>query len=252
MAPLPGSLFTRSKKLFNAQDNNGGNLENISKINGDLNHVEEESKGLAIEVIEAKIWSKMIEDKIPEVVPETINLWEMMAGLENIVQDCKLKREKVVVYFTNLRCVRKTYEDSCDVRVILKSLGVCVDERDVSMRSGFKEELKELIGEGFNGGLPRVFVGGRVEIDVGGNGGACDACGDIIFVPCETCSGSCKVYYEDDETKEEEDENGDGDGDEKGCRRSKPIFTIFVVGNGFTPIAVCRARNLTGNGGLRL
>ncbi|KAK6280119.1 hypothetical protein POUND7_020386, partial [Theobroma cacao] len=76
-----------------------------------------------------------------------------------VVSDCKLNKDKVVVYFTSLRGVRKTYEDCCHVRVILKSLGVRIDERDVSMHSGFKEELKELIGEVYRGGLPRVFVG---------------------------------------------------------------------------------------------
>ncbi|KAE8669602.1 homeobox-leucine zipper protein HAT7-like [Hibiscus syriacus] len=286
-----------------------GNLENGSKINGDLKQVEEGQKVLAMEVIEAKLWSKMIEDKIPKVVPktpirtppgepETINTWEMMAGLEDIsplrfpghfrsfsfdvpkpgwlqIEDKSdlgvtdfdpeiisgfreslqqlpredekerdsgkkvngVKGDKVVLYFTSLRGVRRTYEDCCDVRVILKSLGVRIDERDVSMHSGFKGELKELIGEGFNGGLPRVFVGGKyiggaeeirrmhedgeldkavqgcemADNDGGGNGGACEACGDIRFVPCETCSGSCKVYYEDDEMEENEQE-----GDEMG------------------------------------
>ncbi|GMI86937.1 hypothetical protein like AT5G39865 [Hibiscus trionum] len=82
-------------KLEDSHHNNGGNLENSSKINGDLKQVEEESKGLGMEVIEAKIWSKMIEDKIPKLVPktpirtppgepETINICEMMAGLEDI------------------------------------------------------------------------------------------------------------------------------------------------------------------------
>lgn len=318
-----------------------GNIENGTKINGDVKEVEDESKGLAMEVIEAKVWSKMIQDKIPKVVPktpirtppgepETINTWEMMAGLEDfsplrspshfrsfsfdvvrnsspkengtvspkpmwlqleenddrksgsgitdfdpeiissfkkslgqlppdnpfhlkphnekeqdyekkvnwVVSDSKLNKDKVVVYLTSLRGVRKTYEDCCHVRVILKSLGVRIDERDVSMHSGFKEELKELMGEGFKGGLPRVFlgkkyIGGAEEIrrmheegqlekavegcemvddDGGGNGGACEACGDIRFVPCETCSGSCKVYYEDDD-KEEGEEIGDDEGE---------------------------------------
>uniref|UniRef100_A0A5B7A0T1 Glutaredoxin domain-containing protein n=1 Tax=Davidia involucrata TaxID=16924 RepID=A0A5B7A0T1_DAVIN len=152
-------------------------------------------------------------------------------------------KDKVVLYFTSLRGVRKTYEDCCHIRVILKGLGVRVDERDVSMHSGFKEELKELLGDGFNGGslsLPRVFVGkkyiggaeeiwrmheeGQLEkvlegcemVDDGGGGGGggggnvggrvCEACGDIRFVPCEACSGSCKIYYEGD-FDEECDEN---------------------------------------------
>ncbi|KAG8384716.1 hypothetical protein BUALT_Bualt04G0147200 [Buddleja alternifolia] len=146
--------------------------------------------------------------------------------------------DKLIVYFTSLRGVRKTYEDCCHVRVILKGLGVKIDERDVSMHSGFKEELKELLGEGFGaGGLPRVFlgkkcVGGAEEIrrlnedgklekmvescelvdDDGGGGGVrnckiCEACGDIRFVPCETCSGSCKIYYEGDYDEEEFNES---------------------------------------------
>lgn len=144
-------------------------------------------------------------------------------------------KEKLVLYFTSLRGVRKTYEDCCHVRHLLKATGVRVDERDVSMHPGFKEELKELLG-GFIGGLPKVFigkkcVGGAMEIRrlhedgelekavegcemVGGDVGGCEACGDIRFVPCETCSGSCKIYYEDecdntDYEEEEEKEEGD-------------------------------------------
>ncbi|CAJ1828853.1 unnamed protein product [Sphenostylis stenocarpa] len=140
-------------------------------------------------------------------------------------------KDKVVLYFTSLRGVRKTYEDCCQVKLILKGLGMRVDERDVSMHSGFKEELRELLGDGYGGlGLPRVFVGNnyiggveeiqrlhedgklekllggceKIEDSVGGDGGGvCEACGDIRFVPCETCCGSCKIYYEGDEDEEE-------------------------------------------------
>ncbi|XP_061358041.1 uncharacterized protein At3g28850-like [Gastrolobium bilobum] len=146
-------------------------------------------------------------------------------------------KDKVVLYFTSLRGVRKTYEDCCNVRHILKGLGVRVDERDLSMHLGFKEELKELLGHEFGkGGLPRVFIGrsyiggvediqklhedGKLEklldccekIDDsngGDAGGVCDACGAIRFVPCETCYGSCKIYYEDDDDEEEDGEVGD-------------------------------------------
>ncbi|CAL5367845.1 unnamed protein product [Camellia sinensis] len=134
-------------------------------------------------------------------------------------------KDRVVLYFTSLRGVRKTYEDCCYVRVILKGTDVRIDERDLSMHSGFKDELKELLGDGFNGGgLPRVFVGkkligGTEEIrrlhedgqlekllegceKVDDGGGVCAACGDTRFVPCETCSGSCKVYYEGDYDEE--------------------------------------------------
>ncbi|KAL8160953.1 hypothetical protein V2J09_012442 [Rumex salicifolius] len=155
-------------------------------------------------------------------------------------------KERLVLYFTSLRGVRKTYEECCNVRMILKSLGVRVDERDVSMHSGFKEELKELLGESFGGGLPRVFVGDNyiggseeirrmheegklekvlercefVEGDGSFGGGSCEACGDVRFVPCETCSGSCKIYYEvDDEEEEQEEEEVDVEEDEFGFQR---------------------------------
>ncbi|WMV15141.1 hypothetical protein MTR67_008526 [Solanum verrucosum] len=93
--------------------------------------------------------------------------------------------------------------------MILKGLGVKIDERDVSMHAGFKKELKELLpGEGYM--LPRVFlgrkyIGGVDEIcrmDENGQlekvvescqrveNGVCESCGDVRFVPCETCYGS--------------------------------------------------------------
>ncbi|ESQ32622.1 hypothetical protein EUTSA_v10004235mg [Eutrema salsugineum] len=301
-------------------------------------------------LMEAKVWSSMMNEKIPKIVPktpiatppgepETINTWEMMDGLEDVIsplrspnhvrsfsfdvsrngdcehpkskfqengnvkplwlqmeeegldsscrfedfdpkiissfrkslqelpsdhpfhisiKDLKLNpgeeeeeekeetlgesrqtngKDKVIVYFTSLRSIRKTYEESCDVRVILKSLGIRVDERDVSMHSGFKDELKELLGDEFNNGvgitLPRVFLGRkylggaeeirklnedgkleklledceRVDENRNGNGHECEACGDIRFVPCETCSGSCKVYYGEEEEEEEDSES---------------------------------------------
>ncbi|KAG7030600.1 hypothetical protein SDJN02_04637, partial [Cucurbita argyrosperma subsp. argyrosperma] len=41
------------------------------------------------------------------------------------------------------------------------------------------------------------------------DGGVCEACGDIRFVPCETCSGSCKVFYDEEEEEEEEEEEAE-------------------------------------------
>ncbi|WMV17440.1 hypothetical protein MTR67_010825 [Solanum verrucosum] len=157
------------------------------------------------------------------------------------VTEYKVSKEKLVVYFTSLRGVRKTYEDCGHVRVILKGLGVKIDERDVSMHSGFKEELKELLGNEYSGGgLPRIFMGGkyiggadeirrmnedgklekfvenceRIEDGAVIGGCNCEACGDIRFVPCETCSGSCKIYYEADYEEDNEDEE-----DEYGFQR---------------------------------
>lgn len=135
---------------------------------------------------------------------------------------------KVVFYFTSLRGIRKTYEDCWAVKVILQGYGVKVDERDVSLHAGFKDELIEILGRGSP--LPRVFanaryLGGAEEIRQmheagelgkaleeceaavigkgGGGGGACDGCGGVRFVPCDNCSGSCKVFVEEEEEEME-------------------------------------------------
>ena len=34
--------------------------------------------------------------------------------------------------------------------------------------------------------------------DIERGDGGCEACGDIKFVPCETCYENCKIYYEGD------------------------------------------------------
>jgi glutaredoxin len=133
---------------------------------------------------------------------------------------------KAVVYFTSLRGVRKTFVDCCAVRSILRSYGVRLDERDVSMHAVFKAELADLLGPGFAGAaLPRVFIdgqylGGAEDVHFLHEAGelgralegceaapsrklgymeACAACGDVRFVPCETCYGSCKIFVEDDD-----------------------------------------------------
>lgn len=139
------------------------------------------------------------------------------------------KWDAVVFYFTSLRGIRKTYDDCYSVRAILREYCVRVDERDVSMHGGFREELKEMAGDG-SCALPRVLVDGR---DLGGAeevkrmhergelgkvfegcakdtreegaeaGEECEACGDVRFVVCGHCSGSSRVYVDDDEEEEE-------------------------------------------------
>ncbi|CAM0911136.1 unnamed protein product [Alopecurus aequalis] len=128
----------------------------------------------------------------------------------------------VVVYFTSLRGVRKTFEDGRAVHAILGFYGVRVDERDVSMHADFKDELRGLLHGGL--ALPRVFVRQEQWRDLGGvddvralhdagelvhaledceplgpDIAPCPGCGNMRFVPCYTCYGSCRVFTGDED-----------------------------------------------------
>ncbi|KAJ1258690.1 hypothetical protein BS78_10G094800 [Paspalum vaginatum] len=130
---------------------------------------------------------------------------------------------RVVVYLTSLRGVRRTYEDCCSTAAVLRAYGARVDGRDLSMHAGFKDELRAALGGGGRAApLPQVFADGR---HLGGaeevrrlheagelaaaleaccaadakDAAACAGCGGVRFVPCGACSGSCKVFVEDDE-----------------------------------------------------
>lgn len=124
--------------------------------------------------------------------------------------------DRIVIYFTSLRGIRKTYEDCCSVRMILRGFRVPVDERDTSMDSEFKKELQNAL-PGKVVTLPQVFirgkcVGGAEEVkqlhEVGelatllegfpvqDPGFVCRGCGDARFVPCLNCNGSRKVFEE--------------------------------------------------------
>ncbi|AES99638.1 putative thioredoxin-like protein [Medicago truncatula] len=134
--------------------------------------------------------------------PQTISL---PPGLEN----------RVVIYFTSLRVIRRTYNDCRAVRSILRNFRVITDERDVSIDDRFRDELNEILNRK-NVTLPRVFVGG---VYIGGvdevkqlhesgelnrlierlpksNMNGCDCCGGFRFVVCDECNGSHKVYTE--------------------------------------------------------
>ncbi|KAI9122291.1 hypothetical protein K1719_006980 [Acacia pycnantha] len=117
----------------------------------------------------------------------------------------------VVIYTTTLRGIRKTFEDCNKVRLILESYDIRIFERDISMDAGFKEELRQLMGtKGVK--VPVVFVKGRLiggveevmKLEEEEKLGVlfegiprarceCEGCGDVRFVMCVKCNGSCKV-----------------------------------------------------------
>ena len=121
--------------------------------------------------------------------------------------------QRVVIFYTSLRVVRKTFEDCRAVRSILRGFRVPIDERDVSMDAQSLDELQGIVGrKSLN--LPMVFIGGRYVggadeirqlhecgelkrliqglpvVDLRG----CDSCGGFRFVLCDECDGSHKVY----------------------------------------------------------
>ncbi|XP_043690966.1 uncharacterized protein At3g28850-like [Telopea speciosissima] len=127
--------------------------------------------------------------------------------------------DKIVVYFTSLRGIRRTYEDCCAVRNIFRGFRVSVDERDISMDSAYRRELQNVLGEK-TFSLPQIFIrsryiGGAEEIKQLHEMGdlikllegfplrdprfVCESCGDARFVPCLNCNGSRKVFDEDEE-----------------------------------------------------
>lgn len=127
--------------------------------------------------------------------------------------------DRIVVYLTSLRGIRRTYEDCYAVRIIFRGFRVWVDERDISMDIAYRKELQSVFGDK-KVSLPQVFIRGK---HVGGAevikqlfeagelikilegfpvrepGFVCEGCGDVRFVPCMTCSGSRKLYDEDED-----------------------------------------------------
>ncbi|KAL6538415.1 hypothetical protein OROGR_012403 [Orobanche gracilis] len=123
---------------------------------------------------------------------------------------------KVVMYTTSLRGVRKTFEDCNAVRSSFQGLGIFIRERDISMDRCFRDELRELLkGKGRDELIPpRLFVKGRY---IGGvdevmkimdegyigkllqdlpklkGGYVCEGCEGVGFLPCFKCHGSCKM-----------------------------------------------------------
>uniref|UniRef100_A0A5B7A1Q1 Glutaredoxin domain-containing protein n=1 Tax=Davidia involucrata TaxID=16924 RepID=A0A5B7A1Q1_DAVIN len=126
--------------------------------------------------------------------------------------------DRIVLYYTSLRGIRRTYEDCCAVLNIFRGFRVYVDERDISMDSTYRKELQSTLG-GKVVTLPQVFIrgkyiGGADEVkqlhEVGelamllegfplrDCGTVCESCGDARFVPCPNCNGSRKVFEEEE------------------------------------------------------
>ncbi|PON70237.1 Thioredoxin-like fold containing protein [Parasponia andersonii] len=122
----------------------------------------------------------------------------------------------VVLYTTTLRGIRKTYEGCSSIRFLLESFRVLYCERDVSMHSEFREELRRILdGKAVP---PKLFIRGRYiggaeevlglheqgklrplfkSVQMDRTNGPCEGCGGVRFLVCFNCNGSHKVIAED-------------------------------------------------------
>ncbi|CAN8299693.1 unnamed protein product [Cochlearia groenlandica] len=140
-------------------------------------------------------------------------------SLNNSVIRLPGTEDRIVVYFTSLRGIRRTYEDCYAVRMIFRGFRVWIDERDVSMDVAYRKELLIAMGEK-TVSLPQIFIKGKYvggadvikslfeigelakilkEFPVREPGFVCRCCGDVRFLPCSNCSGSKKLYDEDED-----------------------------------------------------
>ncbi|KAI3446526.1 hypothetical protein Pfo_003191 [Paulownia fortunei] len=157
------------------------------------------SKPAKIEALEKNDASSLVSDS-----DESGYLWDA--------------KDRIVLYYTSLRGIRKTYEDCCAVRVIFRCFRVCVDEKDISMDRSYRKELQDALKVKAVS-LPQVFIKGRYigsaeeikELNEAGElakllegfplmdlGFVCESCGDARFLPCSNCNGSRKVYEEEE------------------------------------------------------
>ncbi|KAL3677612.1 hypothetical protein R1sor_027560 [Riccia sorocarpa] len=112
--------------------------------------------------------------------------------------------DRVVLYITSLRGIRKTFEDCSQLKFILQGFNVAVDQRDVSIHAEFREELKELQG-GKMVPVPRLYIkghyiGGAEEVTLLHEEGTLGKLLEglphqISWEQCEGCGGETYSVY---------------------------------------------------------
>ncbi|EPS70559.1 hypothetical protein M569_04201, partial [Genlisea aurea] len=177
-------------------------------------------------VVSKPLWKHLSEESLPAKMDPTYRkaLLQVEHEIHRQVEDHHIIESnaddnRIVLYYTSLRGIRKTYEDCCAVRSIIRGFRVCIDEKDISVDRSYKTELQEALKEQ-HVSLPQVFIRGKciggAEVikqlneagelakllegfpvkDIGI--ACCEVCGDARFVPCPNCNGSRKVYGEED------------------------------------------------------
>ncbi|KAF2601956.1 hypothetical protein F2Q70_00024424 [Brassica cretica] len=94
------------------------------------------------------LWKHLAEESFlsgldPRILKESViflqTTWQKHQTEDN--------NNKIVLYFTSLRGIRKTYEDCCFVWAVLRGFRVGVEERDILMDSDYRTELQISLGE---------------------------------------------------------------------------------------------------------
>lgn len=196
----------------------------LSKGFKDVNNEDMESELNVKENVSPSLEPK---DSINMEVDDHIDQQGVTKGRDEIIYPCLSDFEEkcppggsnaIVLYTTNLRGIRKTFEDCHAIRFLLESFKVTFYERDVSMHLDFREELWKILG----GRVipPRLFVKGRY---IGGadevvglheqgklkellqgiplhlSNSPCNGCANLRFVVCFNCNGSRKVFKDGNE-----------------------------------------------------
>ncbi|KAJ3675108.1 hypothetical protein LUZ60_004150 [Juncus effusus] len=195
------------------------------------------------------------KEQIKQIVTQTPKSREADKLLKNFQQKCPPGgATSLVLYTTTLRGIRKTFEECNSVRSLIESHGVQIMERDISMDSGYKEELRLLL-EKIGVKVPMLFVKGRliggaeevIKLEEEGKLGKilrlipkaknCEGCCGVRFVMCKVCNGSCKVLDQNEKSSFEKGVKGKM-GLEKG-QKSKMMKCGECNENGLVKCPIC-------------
>jgi len=221
--PSAGGVFGSVENGANAFGSMSS-FEMVEKINGSTDskplwkHLSEESLLAKMDANVVSSYRRALTSKtlgFRDRKPEPVSKVSLLSSYQLCLPGTE---DRVVVYYTSLRGIRRTYEDCSDVRMIFRGFRVYVDERDISMDSEYRKELQSVLG-GKPVSLPRVFIGGKYiggvdeikqlhecgelgkilgDFPVRDLGCVCESCGDVRFMPCPNCNGSRKVFEEEE------------------------------------------------------
>lgn len=191
-------------------------------------------------VLEVKVQENERRGRVKEEIEENVEenrplKARRISDIENPLVEFEEKcppggENKVILYSTGLRGIRKTFEDCASIRFLLQTFRVSYFERDVSMHLEFKEELWRILGEKVV--PPKLFIKGRYiggaeivvmlheqgklrqlfdGVLVNGSEGVCEVCVGVRFLICIVCNGSRRVFvHRDEKVKQCEECNENG------------------------------------------